>query len=138
MSREALQPPIETMDESKRSSCVLDGRCGCSSSAARDLGCTLDDDSLGARVAAFRDLFARGLLRRESAPGRAEWIFAWSPELEAEARALAIAERACCSFFTFEITRDSDMLRWIATAPPERRDTLALLDEAAAASLPRG
>ena len=120
---------MDDMDEPENATCATDGSCGC----AHSLGCTLDDD-LGARLDAFRALFARGLRRRASEPGRAEWGFAWSAALAADARSFATAERACCSFFTFEIALHGDELRWIATAPPERHATLALLDEVAAES----
>jgi hypothetical protein len=103
------------MDEMRAPSCSIDG-------------CTLDGGAVDARIDAFRTLFARGLRRRTSAPGRAEWIFAWSAALEADARALAVAEQACCSFFTFDITHVGDELRWITTAPPDKHDALALLD----------
>jgi len=115
-------------------SCAVGGGCGCASpSRARALGCTLDDDEMPARLDRFRALFARGLVRRRAAPGRAEWIFRWSPALEAEARALAADERACCSFFDFDLARDGDRLRWVTTST--RADAVALLDGVAAAAM---
>ena len=49
---------------------------------------------------------------------------------------LSESEVGCCGFFEFDLRRDGDELRWTATAPPDRRRAIALLDDLAIASLP--
>lgn len=114
--------------------CAIDRSCGCGPSPVdqvRELGCTLDERDMPTRLDAFRELFARGLKRRAFADGRAEWIFDWSPTLEADARALARAEQGCCSFFEFDIQRRGPELHWVASAPPAKRDAVAIMDDIA-------
>jgi hypothetical protein len=104
--------------------------CGCRPlpEEAAAAGCTLEPSAMPARAEAFERLFARALLRREASPGRLVWTLRGSDEILAEARALAAAESECCSFFTFELERQGEQLRWSVTVPPGREDTLALLD----------
>jgi hypothetical protein len=104
--------------------------CGCRPlpEEAIAAGCTLEPSAMPARADAFERLFARALLRREASPGQLVWTLRWSDEIEAEARALAAAESLCCSFFTFELSRQDQHLRWSVAVPPGREDTLALLD----------
>lgn len=111
--------------------CAVDGGCGCGPSMAeqaRAFGCTLPDAEMPGRGEAFRALFSRGLRRREVGVDRAVWTFAWSADLERDARALAAAEQGCCSFWTFEIQRIGDELRWQAQVPADRANAIQLLD----------
>jgi hypothetical protein len=55
--------------------------------------------------------------------------FPYSPELEAEARALAAAEVGCCSFFEFDIARRGNELHWTTVVPPGKASALSMLDE---------
>lgn len=83
----------------------------------------------------FRRLFARGLKHREVEGARAVWTFAWTPELERDARALAAAERGCCSFWSFDLRRSGGDLRWEARVPPDRIEAIAMLDSIAASAM---
>ena len=103
---------------------------------AREAGCTLDAAAMPRRERAFRALFSRGLLRRESAGDRATWTFRWSPELEDDARALAAAESGCCTFFEFDLRRDGPELRWTTRVPAGRERVLDMLDRIAAEAAP--
>lgn len=120
--------------------CSVDGGCGCGPAldekTARAEGCTLDASAMPDRKRSFRDLFARGLLRRERDANRSTWTFAWSPELERDARALAAAESGCCSFFEFDLTRSGDELRWTTRVPPGREQALGMLDRIADEAAP--
>lgn len=119
--------------------CSIDQSCGCGPSPqdrARSIGCTLEESEMPRRLDSFRSLFQRGLKARRSSSGRAEWTFAWSPALEAEARELAAAEQGCCSFFQFDIERHGDELRWITTATGPKHDAVAMLDGIAATVVP--
>jgi mercuric ion transport protein len=111
--------------------CAVDGGCGCGpglAGRARDLGCTLPDAEVPGRGEAFAALFRRGLRDRTVGPHRAVWTFAWSAELERDARALAAAEQGCCSFWRFDIQRVGDELRWEAQVPADRAPAIAMLD----------
>ena len=118
--------------------CAIDRSCGCGPSAVdqvRELGCTLEERDMPKRLDDFRELFGRGLKRRSFNDGRAEWIFAWSPTLEADARALAAAEQGCCSFFEFDIQRRGDELHWVTNAPQAKQEAVALMDGIARATM---
>jgi hypothetical protein len=119
--------------------CAIDQSCGCGptlESRAEAVGCTLPRDAMGQRGEEFRALFARGLTRRDVDGARVVWTFAWSPELERDARALAAAEQGCCSFWRFDLRRTGDELRWEATVPPDRTEAIAMLDAIAADAMP--
>lgn len=83
----------------------------------------------------FRRLFARGLKHREVEGARAVWTFAWTPELERDARARAAAEQGCCSFWSFDLRRSGGDLRWEARVPPDRIEAIAMLDSIAASAM---
>jgi RNA polymerase sigma-70 factor (ECF subfamily) len=55
---------------------------------ATAVGCSLPREELPRRGEDFRQLFARGLKRREVDGARVVWTFAWTPDLERDARAL--------------------------------------------------
>jgi hypothetical protein len=120
--------------------CSVDGDCGCAPArdeeTARAVGCTLDASAMPDRKRSFRALFARGLLRREGHANRSTWTFAWSPELERDARDLAAAESGCCSFFEFDLSRIGDELRWTTKVPLGREQALGMLDRMAAEAAP--
>lgn len=118
--------------------CAIDRSCGCGPTIedrAELVGCTLPREDMPRRGDEFRDLFARALKRREADGTRVLWTFAWTPELERDARALAAAEQGCCSFWRFDLRRSGDELHWEANVPPDRVDTIAMLDGIAAASM---
>jgi len=80
-------------------------------------------------------LFARGLLRRDVDGARAVWTFAWSPDLERDARALVAAEQGCCTFWHFNLRRNGDELRWEPTVPLDRVEAITMLDSIAASTM---
>jgi len=102
---------------------------------AVSVGCTLPREDMRERGEEFRRLFARGLKRREADGSRVVWTFAWTHELERDARALAKTEQGCCSFWSFDVRRSGDELHWEAKVPPDRIEAIAMLDSIAAAAL---
>ena len=70
-------------------------------------------------------------MSREATASRAVWTLRWSPEVEAEARALAAAESGCCSVFAFDLERHGDDLRWTTEVPAGREAALVMLDRIA-------
>lgn len=117
---------------------AVDRSCGCGPTMedrAVSVGCTLRREDMAERGEEFRRLFARGLKHREVRGARAVWTFAWTPELERDARALAAAEQGCCSFWSFDLRRTGNELRWEAEVPPDRIDAIAMLDGIAATAM---
>jgi hypothetical protein len=98
--------------------------------------CTLSPDERLARAQEFGRLFAETVrkaerpdltrLRLELAPG---------PDTAARVAALAAAETACCSFFTFTLTVAAGSLALDVEVPAAQRDVLDALAEHAAASI---
>jgi hypothetical protein len=118
--------------------CATDSSCGCSgtSSAIYTSGpaapdepivCTAPIGEMNVQVYMdrYRAVFAH-LVAREPFPGGFAWRFRAEPGLEAELRTLATLERSCCSFFTFDLKRDSEHLVW-ETRADER--AAAVLEE---------
>lgn len=86
--------------------------------------CTLPTAQQPLRVAEFDHLFrtaVRATQRRS--PGRLRLFV--DGAAEAEVRDLVRRETECCSFFTFDITRDTDQLQVDVTVPDEH---VAVLD----------
>lgn len=118
--------------------CAVDRSCGCGPTMedrAIAVGCTLPTEDMAGRGDEFRRLFERGLVRRDVDGTRAVWTFAWSPELERDARALATAEQGCCAFWTFDLRRRGDELDWEASVPTDRVEAIAMLDSIAASAM---
>jgi hypothetical protein len=81
--------------------------------------CTLPSVEQPLRVAEFDDLFTATLRAVERSPAatRARLVLAGGPGLAERVQRLADAETACCSFFTFTVTRlDADPGGAAATA----------------------
>ncbi|MEJ7832152.1 MAG: hypothetical protein WKF79_04505 [Nocardioides sp.] len=112
--------------------------------------CTLPTVDQGLRVAEFDALFAETLQAIEATrAGRARLVMSGERDLEERVRALAAAETACCSFFTFTVTPldpDSshvgETATWVALdveVPQERADLLgAILERASALGISQG
>jgi len=56
-------------------------------------------------------------------------LFATSDETEAELRALAAAEAACCPFLHVEVTRVAERLALTISGPPEARPVIEAMFE---------
>ena len=100
--------------------------------------CTLPTAERPLRVAEFDDLFATALraIERPDAAGRARLVLAGGDDLTERVQRLALAETACCSFFTFTLTSlttdevgaaDRTMLALDIEVPVARADVLAAL-----------
>ena len=81
------------------------------------LACTLDDVALGRRLAEWRAVRREALVSetQEGSVTTTVWL-AGEGVFDRLAR-LVDAERTCCSFLRFELTRGSDEIRLVATAP---------------------
>lgn len=88
--------------------------------------CTLDESDRAARLAEFDLLLdsARGGLERP-APTRLRVELKPAPAVAAEAARLAMAETACCSFFTFVLEVSSDRLVLDVSVPASHDAALA-------------
>jgi hypothetical protein len=92
--------------------------------------CTLPAAERPLRVAEFDGLFAAALREvRRVTPTRLRLVLAAGGGAEERARDLAARESACCSFFTFAITRRGDAL-WMEVGVPAAQ--VAVLDGLAA------
>ncbi|WP_405721902.1 hypothetical protein OG607_10875 [Streptomyces sp. NBC_01537] len=98
--------------------------------------CTLPAPEQPLRAAEFDALFTDALRSvNPLAPTRLQFTLDSAPEVEERARDLAARETACCSFFTFDFTRDSrDQLLMDISVPDTQTAVLeALADRAEAA-----
>jgi hypothetical protein len=64
---------------------------------------------------------------RSEVPGGATFVFVAEKGVEERVRQLAGAERACCGFFDFQVTRDGDRVELTVVAPPDARAALRFL-----------
>ncbi|MEU7677152.1 hypothetical protein AB0C42_20355 [Micromonospora taraxaci] len=96
--------------------------------------CTLPSVQRPLRLAEFDDLFATALLAQQRlSPTALRWRLDLA--VEATARDLADRESACCSFFTFTITGDTEALRLDVQVPAAHVDVLDALAQRAAAGM---
>jgi hypothetical protein len=97
--------------------------------ARRDLPIACDmttaDDTPAERLAAYRRLFQRALLRRERRDHAV--VFAFRPEACAMVEDLARREAACCPFLDYRIEPVGDELVWTTTGDP-RASVQTVLD----------
>jgi hypothetical protein len=93
-----------------------------------DLVCTLDGgpDAMRERVDEWRALIDRAT-GRETADGGVTLIYDHDPEVTVELARLAVADFACCSFFTFALTVAPDGMRFTVTAPAQARDVVTAM-----------
>ena len=90
--------------------------------------CTLHPDELGDRIAAWRRLVA-GAVGREPIEGGVRLHLGPDPAVAVEAARLAVAERACCSFFEFSLGISTHGVDLDVLAPAEAMEQVrAMLD----------
>jgi hypothetical protein len=95
--------------------------------------CSLPTAARPLRLAEFDDLFRTALTAQQRlAPTRLRWVL--EPAAEQTARDLTERESACCSFFTFTLTRAADRLLVDVRVPPAYVDVLDALAERSAAA----
>jgi hypothetical protein len=88
--------------------------------------CSLDAEGQRARLGEWAALLAAASTRVPTADG-ARYSFSASDELERQIRALAAAEKACCSFLDFDISRRARTIELTVTSPPDGLDALRLV-----------
>jgi hypothetical protein len=97
------------------------------------IACSLDASQLEDRKESFGTLAAKYLVRTARSEHGASLYFRDSDgTVEAAVRELARAEKACCPFFEFSVTRDAGVVRLEISAPAEAQ---AFVDAIVAASL---
>jgi hypothetical protein len=87
------------------------------------VACSLDADGQRERLGEWAALLAAASTSVPTPEG-ARYSFSASDELERQIRALAAAEKACCSFLDFEISREA---RTIELTVSSQRDGLDAL-----------
>jgi hypothetical protein len=91
-------------------------------------GCTLTSAGQLARAGEFGRLFADMVMRAERPePTQLRLELRRDPEAARRAAELALAETACCSFFTFTLTATADRLLLEIAVPDAHRPALAAL-----------
>lgn len=80
------------------------------------VACSLDADGQRERLGEWAELLAAATTSVPTADG-ARYSFSSSDELEQQIRALAAAEKACCSFLDFEISRGAETIELTVTSP---------------------
>jgi len=100
-------------------------------------GCTLATAGQLARVAEFDQLFAEMAVRAERpAPTQLRLELRRHPAAARRAAELAVAETACCSFFTFTLIAAADRLLLEIAAPDAHLPELAALAGRATRQVP--
>lgn len=104
------------------------------------VACTLTGDEPAARINEFKDLFARALVGRERTPDALRFRFAAGADVEARVRELTQNESQCCSFYVFEVRRETDVVTCDVTvtseaAAPMLDELYALSDGLASSSI---
>jgi hypothetical protein len=100
-------------------------------------GCTLARAGQLARAAEFDQLFAEIAVRAEqTAPTQLRLELRRDPAAARRAAELAVAETACCSFFTFTLIASADRLFLEIAVPDAHRPALAALAGRATAQVP--
>jgi len=100
-------------------------------------GCTLASAGQLARLAEFDQLFAgMAVPAQRPAPTHLRLELRRDPAAARRAAELAVAETACCSFFTFTLTAAADRLLLEIAVPEAHLPALAALAGRAAAQVP--
>jgi hypothetical protein len=72
-------------------------------------------DTPAERAAEYRRLFTEALIGRERSEAGISFRFRADPGVADWVRDLADREKACCAFFHFTVTADSEEVRWDAS-----------------------
>lgn len=93
--------------------------------------CTLDAASARDRVAAWRQLASRAQLGVSHSPGAVTVTYRDLPGVAGELQRLAGAERQCCPFLSFEVTRSpgQEITLTITASPAADPATVTGLDQ---------
>jgi hypothetical protein len=90
------------------------------------VACSLDSVGQKQRLADWRSLLAEALRTEERADG-VRYSFVGGDQLESRLRTLATAEKTCCAFLDFNVTRAGDEIEVTVTAPPDAVDALRFI-----------
>ena len=96
--------------------------------ATADIACTIDQADLPGRIA-----LVERLRSASTAVDRTDYglllHFPAAPDIEADVRAFAVDEKACCSFWGFgvDVAHDEITLQW--DAPPDASELIERLHE---------
>jgi hypothetical protein len=92
--------------------------------------CDMTDapDTAAKRLAEYRHLYGTALVARERIGEGIRFRFGVEPGLEDRVRDLAAREKACCAFFTFEITTNGDEV-WMDASVVDDDLARKILDE---------
>lgn len=83
------------------------------------VACTLGPAEQGPRRDRWLALGHRALVEKRATATGAQLRFEAGSAVESELRALALAERECCGFATWEVRREPDALVLDVDAPPD-------------------
>ena len=87
------------------------------------VACSLDADGQRERLAEWAELLGKAGSSSPTTDG-ARYSFDASDELEQQLRALAAAEKACCSFLDFELSRRGGTIELKVTSPADGLEAL--------------
>jgi hypothetical protein len=90
------------------------------------IACSLDAAGQKQRLADWRALLAEAVEREERADG-VRYSFVGGHDLESRLRTLAAAEKKCCAFLDFNVTRLGAEIKMTVTASPEAANALRLI-----------
>jgi hypothetical protein len=97
------------------------------------IACSLDALGQKQRLADWRALLADAVRREERADG-VRYSFLGGDDLESRLRTLAAAEKTCCAFLDFNVSRAGDEIKMTVTARPEAAAALRFILAAAHAT----
>jgi hypothetical protein len=87
------------------------------------VACSLDADDRRKRVDEWAELLGQASTSTTTADG-VRYRFSASDEVEQQVRALAAAEKACCSFLDFDVSRSAETIDLTVKAPAEGIEAL--------------
>jgi hypothetical protein len=94
-------------------------------STGLDLVCTLGGaDAMRGRITDWQTVIGRAAAR-EAVDGGVALRFDHDAALTVELARLAVAEHACCGFFSFSLTVNAEGVRFAVNAPDDARELVA-------------
>ncbi len=94
------------------------------------IACSLDTGGKQQRLLEWRQLLAEAAFREEI-PDGLRYFFPAGEAMGGRVRALAGAEKQCCSFLDFMVEEQAGVVVMTVVAPPEGREALRFLFAAA-------